>query len=163
IFPSIVMSVAISDSLRGRLVVVRGTSVVAGLGASSGFDGASNRAGSFASEGGAGVCRAVLSFQRDMALGYRDGWFLRLALNPGDVLVIVTFSGGGTRAAALAYGTLEALRDVTLKIGGRPRRLLDEVDIINAVSGGSIVAAYYAVHRDRIFRDFESKFLYRDV
>ena len=55
------------------------------------------------------------------------------------------------------------MRDITLRIGGRPRTLLDEVDIINAVSGGSIVAAYYAVHRDRIFRDFEHKFLYRDV
>jgi len=83
--------------------------------------------------------------------------------NPGDVLVILTLSGGGTRAASLAYGTMEALRDVTLKIGGRSRSLLDEVDIINAVSGGSIVAAYYAVHRDGLFRDFEQKFLKRDV
>jgi NTE family protein len=101
--------------------------------------------------------------RQDVAKGYRLERVKADPDNPGDVLVIVTFSGGGTRAAALAYGTLEALRDVTLKIGGRPRRLLDEVDIINAVSGGSIVAAYYAVHRDRIFRDFESKFLYRDV
>jgi NTE family protein len=83
--------------------------------------------------------------------------------NPGDVLVILTLSGGGTRAASLAYGTMEALRDVTLKIGGRSRTLLDEVDIINAVSGGSIVAAYYAVHRDGLFRDFERKFLKRDI
>ncbi|HET8830439.1 MAG TPA: patatin-like phospholipase family protein [Casimicrobiaceae bacterium] len=83
--------------------------------------------------------------------------------NPGDVLVILTLSGGGTRAASLAYGTMEALRDVSLKIGGRSRSLLDEVDIINAVSGGSIVAAYYAVHRDGLFRDFEHKFLKRDV
>ena len=58
---------------------------------------------------------------------------------------------------------MEALRDVTLKIGGRSRTLLDEVDIINAVSGGSIVAAYYAIHRERLFRDFEQKFLKRDV
>lgn len=83
--------------------------------------------------------------------------------NPGDVLVILTLSGGGTRAASLAYGTMEALRDVTLKIGGRSRSLLDEVDIINAVSGGSIVAAYYAVHRHGLFRNFEQKFLKRDV
>ncbi len=83
--------------------------------------------------------------------------------NPGDVLVILTLSGGGTRAAALAFGTMEALRDVKLKIGGRSRTLLDEVDVINAVSGGSIVAAYYAVHREGLFRDFESKFLKRDV
>jgi NTE family protein len=100
---------------------------------------------------------------QDVTKGYRLERVKADPDNPGDVLVIVTFSGGGTRAAALAYGTLEALRDVTLKIGGRPRRLLDEVDIINAVSGGSVVAAYYAVHRDRFFRDFESKFLYRDV
>jgi NTE family protein len=58
---------------------------------------------------------------------------------------------------------MEALRDVKLKMGGRSRRLLDEVDVINAVSGGSIVAAYYAVHREGLFRDFESKFLKRDV
>jgi NTE family protein len=101
--------------------------------------------------------------RQDITKGYRLERVKADPDNPGDVLVIATFSGGGTRAAALAYGTLEALRDITLKIGGRPRRLLDEIDIINAVSGGSIVAAYYAIHRDRIFRDFESKFLRRDV
>jgi NTE family protein len=53
------------------------------------------------------------------------------------VLVILTLSGGGTRAAALAYGTMEALRDVKLRIGGRSRRLLDEVDVINAVSAAA--------------------------
>ncbi len=73
------------------------------------------------------------------------------------MLVIASFSGGGTRAAALAHGTLETLRDVTLTIGGRERRLLDEIDIINAVSGGSIAAAYYAMHRERIFDDFERR------
>jgi len=67
------------------------------------------------------------------------------------------------RAAAMAYGTLEALRDVTVPIGGTRRRLLDEVDIINAVSGGSIVAAYYAAYHDDIFRDFRERFLRRDV
>ena len=41
--------------------------------------------------------------------------------------------------------------------------MLDEVDIINAVSGGSIAAAYYGLYRDRIFEDFESRFLRRDV
>jgi NTE family protein len=83
--------------------------------------------------------------------------------NPGDVLVVLSLSGGGMRAAALAYGTLEALRDTTLPIGGIRRSLLDEVDIINAVSGGSIVAAYYALHRDDIFRDFKERFLDRNV
>lgn len=101
--------------------------------------------------------------QVDIRQGYRLERVKADPDNPGDVLVILTLSGGGTRAASLAYGTMEALRDVTLKIGGRSRTLLDEVDIINAVSGGSIVAAYYAVHRERLFRDFEKQFLKRDV
>jgi len=100
---------------------------------------------------------------QDLAKGYRLQRVKADPDNPGDVLVILTLSGGGTRAAALAYGTMEALRDVKLRIGGRSRRLLDEVDVINAVSGGSIVAAYYAVHRDGLFRDFEARFLKRDV
>ncbi len=100
---------------------------------------------------------------QDLTKGYRLQRVKADPDNPGDVLVILTLSGGGTRAAALAYGTMEALRDVKLRIGGRSRRLLDEVDVINAVSGGSIVAAYYAVHREGLFRDFEDKFLKRDV
>jgi NTE family protein len=100
---------------------------------------------------------------QDLTKGYRLQRVKADPDNPGDVLVILTLSGGGTRAAALAYGTMEALRDVKLKMGGRSRRLLDEVDVINAVSGGSIVAGYYAVHRDGLFRDFESRFLKRDV
>ncbi len=100
---------------------------------------------------------------QDLTKGYRLQRVKADPDNPGDVLVILTLSGGGTRAAALAYGTMEALRDVKLKMGGRSRRLLDEVDVINAVSGGSIVAAYYAVHREGLFRDFETKFLKRDV
>jgi len=100
---------------------------------------------------------------QDLTKGYRLQRVKADPDNPGDVLVILTLSGGGTRAAALAYGTMEALRDVKLRIGGRSRRLLDEVDVINAVSGGSIVAAYYAVHREGLFRDFESRFLKRDV
>jgi NTE family protein len=100
---------------------------------------------------------------QDLTTGYRLQRVKADPDNPGDVLVILTLSGGGTRAAALAYGTMEALRDVTLKIGGRSRRLLDEVDVINAVSGGSVVAGYYAIHRDGLFRDFESRFLKRDV
>lgn len=83
--------------------------------------------------------------------------------NADDILVIVTFSGGGTRAAALAYGVLEQLAATTYSRGGRTLRLLDEVDIISSVSGGSFAAAYYALHGDGIFRDFETVFLKRDV
>lgn len=83
--------------------------------------------------------------------------------NAGDLLVVATFSGGGTRAASLAYGVLEQLANTEIVVRGHRKRLLDEVDIISSVSGGSFTAAYYAIHRDGIFRDFESAFLKRNV
>lgn len=81
----------------------------------------------------------------------------------GEVMMMLAFSGGGTRAAAFAYGVLEELRDTSITINHRRRRLLDEVDIISAVSGGSFPAAYYGLYGDFIFRDFESRFLKYDV
>jgi len=83
--------------------------------------------------------------------------------NAGDISFILAFSGGGTRAAALSYGVLEELRDTTVVIGGRPRRLLDEVDVISSVSGGSFTSAYYGLYGDRVFDDFEDAFLRRNV
>ncbi|HSJ99397.1 MAG TPA: patatin-like phospholipase family protein, partial [Myxococcota bacterium] len=80
-----------------------------------------------------------------------------------DLLVLVAFSGGGTRAAAFAYGVLEELRDTVVPIGGRERRVLDELDFVSGVSGGSFPAAWYGLHGDGIFVDFEERFLRRDV
>jgi NTE family protein len=80
-----------------------------------------------------------------------------------ELLLLLTFSGGGTRAAALSYGVLEALADTKVKVDGKKRRLLDEVDVISSVSGGSFTAAYYGLFGDRIFEDFEAKFLKRNV
>lgn len=78
-------------------------------------------------------------------------------------LVLLAFSGGGTRAAALAHGVLEELARTTFLQKGKPRRMLDEVDAISAVSGGSFPAAYFALHGDRLFTDFEELFLKRDI
>jgi predicted acylesterase/phospholipase RssA len=91
--------------------------------------------------------------------GYR---FARLAggAEADRTFVILTFSGGGTRAAALAYGVMRELAQVD---AGGGRTLLDEVDVISSVSGGSFTAAYYALFRDRLFSDFEGDFLRRDV
>lgn len=80
-----------------------------------------------------------------------------------DVFVVLAFSGGGTRSAAFAYGILESLRDTNVSIHGRQGRLLDEVDVITSVSGGSYTAAYYGLFGDKIFSDFETAFLKRDV
>jgi len=82
-----------------------------------------------------------------------------------DLLVCVTFSGGGTRAAAFAYGVLLKLRDTPIVRGkdGRHETLLDEVDCISSVSGGSFTAAYYALFGARIFQDYRRVFLDRDI
>ncbi len=80
-----------------------------------------------------------------------------------ELLLVVTFSGGGTRAAALTYGVLEALRDTVVHFDGQDRRLVDEIDIISSVSGGSVTAAYFGLHGDGIFDGFDEAFLYRNV
>ena len=80
-----------------------------------------------------------------------------------QLLLILTFSGGGTRAAAFAYGVLQILAETDIIIDGQKRRLLDEVDGISSVSGGSFTAAYYGLFKDRIFEDFETKFLKYNV
>ena len=79
--------------------------------------------------------------------------------NTNSLFVCLTFSGGGTRAAAFAYGVLKALnkeRQITWPAGpSRSFRLLDEVDVISSVSGGSFTAGYYGLFGDGIFTDFE--------
>lgn len=60
----------------------------------------------------------------------------------------LALSGGGYRAAAYHIGTLRALN----RLG-----ILDKVDVISSVSGGSITAAYYALHQDD-FDEFEKSF-----
>jgi len=83
--------------------------------------------------------------------------------NSDSLFLVLTFSGGGTRAASLSYGLLEELARTEIIIDGRKRRLLDEVDLISGVSGGSFTAAYYGLFGDRIFDDFEKKFLKKNI
>lgn len=84
-------------------------------------------------------------------------------VNSDDVFVVLAFSGGGTRAAAFSYGVMEELRDTAITINGQQRRLLDEVDVISSVSGGSFTAAYYALFGDQLFSDFEPRFLKQNM
>lgn len=97
----------------------------------------------------------------DETAGYR---FRNLAAGEGNsnrTFVVLTFSGGGTRAAAFAYGVLEKLRDEKIDGG---RSLLDEVDVISSVSGGSFAAAYYGLFgRDEFFRRFPQQVLHRKI
>jgi NTE family protein len=77
--------------------------------------------------------------------------------------VNISLSGGGTRAAAFSYGVLKGLRDTTVELDGKSVRLLDEMDQISSVSGGSFTAAYYGLNGDGIFDTFKDSFLLRDV
>lgn len=95
--------------------------------------------------------------------GYRFTNVSRGDGNSTSLLVVLSFSGGGTRAAALAFGVLEQLASIEVEWEGRRRRLLDEVDAISAVSGGSVTAASYALQGDRLFAEFPQRFLHRDI
>jgi len=99
--------------------------------------------------------------QLDTANGYSITKFL--SGGSTDNSVMLAFSGGGTRAAALSYGVLKALRDTPIKSEGKAKRLLDEVANISAVSGGSFTAAYYGIHGERTFDQFEPVFLRRNI
>ncbi len=79
------------------------------------------------------------------------------------LLVLVAFSGGGTRAAALAYGVLKELSDTVVMTENGALPLLKEIDVISSVSGGSFTSAYYGLYGDRIFEDFEERFLRENV
>jgi NTE family protein len=112
--------------------------------------------------GGCAHWPATPKLERAGAPGYR----LAEATRPGqsdDLLVVLAISGGGTRAAALGYGVLEELRRTEVTVNGVKRRLLDEVDVISAVSGGTLPAAYYSLRGEKTFEEFESRVLYRNL
>jgi NTE family protein len=78
-----------------------------------------------------------------------------------DTFVIVTMSGGGTRAAALAFGVLQKLAATPIR--GGQSDLLSSVDVVSSVSGGSFTASYYALHGREGFADFRKNFLDADI
>jgi len=61
----------------------------------------------------------------------------------------IALSGGGYRAAAFHLGTLRALN----RLG-----ILSKVDVISSVSGGSILSAFYGLHKDEDFEEIEAAF-----
>ena len=61
----------------------------------------------------------------------------------------LALSGGGSRAIAFHLGCLRALHD---------RNILDQIEVISSVSGGSVIAAMYA-YSDCSFAEFENRVL----
>jgi NTE family protein len=76
-----------------------------------------------------------------------------------DTLIVFTASGGGTRATALAMAVLQAMEKVKLPSG---RALVDEVDIISSVSGGSVTAGYFALYGKEGLPTLEQNFVRKD-
>jgi NTE family protein len=113
-----------------------------------------------------GCARYIVNDQSknfDAESGYRFDALDPGAGNSDSLFLCLMFSGGGTRAAALSYGIMEALRDTVIRVDGMEKRLLDELDCISSVSGGSFTAAYYGLFRERMFEDFRVRFLERDI
>ena len=89
--------------------------------------------------------------------GYRLG--SRFGQSEDDTLLVLAFSGGGSRAAAFGYGVLEQLNRQQVEIGGRRQSLLESTDLVYGVSGGSVLAAYYSLHGKDSIPAFEKRFL----
>lgn len=64
--------------------------------------------------------------------------------NSDGLLLVAAFSGGDYRAAAMAYAVLEVFGETRIHWDGRSRTLLQELDAVSAVSGGSLAAAWLA-------------------
>jgi NTE family protein len=80
-----------------------------------------------------------------------------------ELLVLLSFSGGGTRAASFAYGVLQELAATEVNTPKGVRKLHHEVDGISSVSGGSFASAYFGLRGDKTFDEFEERFLRVDI
>ena len=80
-----------------------------------------------------------------------------------DLLVGLSFSGGGTRAAAFAFGALGEFDRTRVRSGQSTVSLLDRLDFVSGVSGGSVTAAYYGLKKRAALDDFRENFLLRNA
>ena len=67
----------------------------------------------------------------------------------GDELVGLAVSGGGSRSAYFLCSALDEMRKTPVAGYPEGKTLLDEIDYISAVSGGSLSSAYYVMKRPR--------------
>ncbi len=76
----------------------------------------------------------------------------------GDV-VMLSLSGGGARASAFSLGVLQELRDTPSRDGAR---LIDEVALVTAVSGGAVTAAWFGLNGPEHLDGFRPAMLDKD-
>ena len=70
-------------------------------------------------------------------------------------LIVITLSGGGIRASALAAAVMNEMQG--FKIDGTS--ITNNVILVSSTSGGSLAAAYVAVHGFNHYREFRANFL----
>ncbi len=124
--------------------------------------------------------RATLKGAWDPCVVYQPGAVRSPVSKDGkseDVLILAALSGGGKRSASFAYGVFSALNEMKVELAKErtadapqfsERNLLEEVDLISAVSGGAMTASYYALHRGNTFLPENvscgyERFLYEDT
>lgn len=78
-----------------------------------------------------------------------------------DLLIGFSFSGGGTRAAAFSFGVLEELGSIRMR--GASDTMLERIDFLSGVSGGSVTAAYYGLKKRAALSDFRERFLLQNA
>lgn len=114
---------------------------------------------------GLGGCASVYNLPGNVPLGaaLADNYAAReIPDAQDDHLLALSFSGGGTRAAAFSFGVLEEL-DRTRSAGAGAKTLLDRVDFVSGVSGGSVTAAYFGLKKRAALDDFRERFLLRNA
>lgn len=88
---------------------------------------------------------------------------IKQAGNSDSLFVVMSVSGGGYRAAAMGYGVLSALRDTAIEWEGAEKSLLDELDVMTGVSGGSLLVGYFMSYGQDTFNSFERNVLGLDL
>jgi NTE family protein len=82
--------------------------------------------------------------------------------DPEAPLILIAFSGGGSRAAALGLGVLDELAAQTYLATDKPVALIDRVKVVSSVSGGSVIAAWFGLVGPARVDELKSDFLARD-
>ncbi len=86
----------------------------------------------------------------------------RYAPDLDETVVGLSFSGGGMRASAFSYGVIKELAAHKALTGNVEKSLIDDVVFVSGVSGGSVPAAYLALHGAETIPAFRDEFLYKD-
>jgi NTE family protein len=73
----------------------------------------------------------------------------------------LSFSGGGTRAAAFSFGVLTEMARTPVR--GASASMLDRIGFISGISGGAVTAAYYGLRKRAALDDFRERFLLRNA